>query len=330
MGCSLAVYWSDIKHYPGARANPSKAVDEGLERVHFRTYNIHLLPLPDKARHLMLKKLSIFLGLTVCLANISSINTVLAAERSITVASTTSTESSGLFAWLLPKFTGKTGIDVHVVAVGTGAAIRHARKGDADVLLVHHMASEKKFVEEGFGVQRYALMWNDFVLIGPSDDPAGVRGQKDITKALKMIHDRKALFVSRGDDSGTHKKEMQLWQAAALVPQKQSGTWYREIGAGMGAALNMAAAQQAYVISDRGTWLRYQNAQGLTVLSEGDDRLVNPYGVILVNKKRHAHVKADLGQTFIDWLLSGEGQSAIGNYRIGGKVLFHPGAAPGS
>jgi len=259
-------------------------------------------------------------------------SSVLAESKSpfITVASTTSTESSGLFAWLLPKFQARTGIQVRVVAVGTGAAIRHARKGDADVLLVHHLQSERKFVADGFGVHRHALMWNDFVLIGPENDPAGVRGMTDITAALTAIHNSKSLFVSRGDDSGTHKKEMQLWQAASLEPQKQSGTWYREIGAGMGAALNMATAQGAYVISDRGTWLRYQKSGGLAVLSEGDKRLVNPYGVILVNKDRHPHVKSAAGQKFIDWLMSAEGQSAIGNYRIDGKVLFRPGGVPGA
>jgi tungstate transport system substrate-binding protein len=256
--------------------------------------------------------------------------TAQAETRFITVASTTSTESSGLFAWLLPKFTATSGIEVRVVAVGTGAAIRHARKGDADVLLVHHLPSEQKFVADGFGVRRHGLMWNDFVLIGPRDDPAGVQGMGDITRALTTIHQSKAMFVSRGDDSGTHKKEMQLWKAATLDPTTQSGSWYREIGAGMGAALNMAAAQGAYVISDRGTWLRYQNSKGLAVLSQGDDRLVNPYGVILVNKNRHPHVKSAMGQDFIDWLLSHAGQSAIGDYRIGGKVLFHPGDLPGS
>ena len=268
--------------------------------------------------------LLLFLSM-ICLPSL-----VQAESKYITVASTTSTESSGLFSWILPKFTARTGIEVRVVAVGTGAAIRHAKKGDADVLLVHHLPSEKKFVEDGFGVHRFPLMWNDFVLVGPEADPAGARGMKDITKALVAIHSSKALFVSRGDDSGTHKKEMQLWRSANLEPQKQSGTWYREIGAGMGAALNMAAAQDAYVISDRGTWLRYQNSKGLTVLSEGDDRLVNPYGVILVNQKRHAHGKTALGQKFIDWMISAEGQKNIGDYRIGGKVLFHPGLAPGS
>jgi tungstate transport system substrate-binding protein len=265
-----------------------------------------------------------------CMAFILEHPSAQAENRFITVASTTSTESSGLFAWLLPKFTAQTNIDVRIVAVGTGAAIRHARKGDADVLLVHHLTSEKKFVSDGFGVQRYPLMWNDFVLLGPETDPAAVSGGQDITKALAKIFNSKSLFVSRGDDSGTHKKEMQLWAAAKLEPQKHSGSWYREIGAGMGAALNMAAAQGAYVISDRGTWLRYQNSDGLKILSAGDARMVNPYGVILVNKKRHAHTKAVLGQTFIDWLLSAHGQAAIGDYRIGGKVLFHPGVPPGS
>jgi tungstate transport system substrate-binding protein len=265
-----------------------------------------------------------------CMSVILTSPSAQAENRFITVASTTSTESSGLFAWLLPKFTAQSKIDVRVVAVGTGAAIRHAHKGDADVLLVHHLPSEKKFVADGFGVRRFPLMWNAFVLVGPVADPANVSGLKDITLALAAIHNSKSMFVSRGDDSGTHKKEMQLWKAANLAPQKQSGSWYREIGAGMGAALNMAAAQGAYVISDRGTWLRYQNSEGLKILSAGDARMLNPYGVILVNKKRHPHIKAAMGQTFIDWLLSTDGQAAIGDYRIGGKVLFHPGVPPGS
>ena len=279
---------------------------------------------------LIAAKITLSVLFSLLLGSVFATPPVQAETPFITVASTTSTESSGLFAWLLPKFTKQSGIEVRVVAVGTGAAIRHARKGDADVLLVHHLPSEKKFVADGFGVKRHALMWNDFVLIGPANDPAEIRGEKNIARALTAISKTKSKFVSRGDDSGTHKKEMQLWRDTRIDPAKQSGTWYQEIGAGMGAALNMASAQGAYVISDRGTWLRYQNSAGLEILSEGDTRLVNPYGVILVNNKRHPHTKAKLGQRFIDWLLSAEGQAAIGSYRIGGEVLFRPGVAPGS
>ncbi len=245
----------------------------------------------------------------------------------ITVASTTSTESSGLFTHLLPRFTKASGIEVRVVAVGTGAAIRLARQGDADVLLVHHTASEEKFVAAGFGVKRFDLMWNDFIILGPGGDPAGVRKTTDAAAALKRIADRKRMFISRGDDSGTHKKELELWHAARVDPRGASGTWYREIGAGMGAALNMASAQGAYLLADRGTWLRFQNRRGLKILLTGDRRLINQYGVILVSNERHPHVKAAAGQSFIDWLLSDRGRSAIAAYRLDGESLFHPGRA---
>ena len=249
-----------------------------------------------------------------------------AAERFITVASTTSTKNSGLFDHILPLFEKKTGIQVRVVAVGTGQAIRLARNGDADVLLVHHRPSEEAFVADGFGVRRYAVMYNDFVIAGPMSDPARIAGMTDAAAALKKIAGARAPFVSRGDDSGTHKKELALWRAAGVDTARASGTWYRETGSGMGATLNTASAMQGYALADRGTWLSFRNRAGMRVLVEGDERLFNPYGVILVNPKRHPHVKADLGQAFIAWLISTEGQAAIGAFRINGEVLFKPNA----
>ncbi len=249
-----------------------------------------------------------------------------AGERFITVASTTSTENSGLFDHILPLFEKKTGIQVRVVAVGTGQAIRLARNGDADVLFVHHRPSEEKFVADGFGVRRFGVMFNDFVIAGPKDDPARITGMRDAAKALKKIAGARAPFVSRGDESGTHKKELGLWRAAGVDTARASGGWYRETGSGMGATLNTASAMQAYVLADRGTWLSFKNRAGLRVLVEGDKRLFNPYGVILVNPERHPHVKADLGQAFITWLISPEGQAAIGAFRVNGQVLFKPNA----
>ncbi len=249
-----------------------------------------------------------------------------AAERFITVASTTSTKNSGLFDHIVPLFEKKTGIQVRVVAVGTGQAIRLARNGDADVLFVHHRPSEEKFVADGFGVQRFGVMYNDFVIAGPKDDPARIAGMRDAAKALKKIAGARAPFVSRGDDSGTHKKELALWRAAGVDTARASGTWYRETGSGMGATLNTASAMQGYALADRGTWLSFKNRAGLRVLVEGDTRLFNPYGVILVNPKRHPHVKADLGREFIAWLISPEGQAAIGDFRINGEILFKPNA----
>jgi len=244
----------------------------------------------------------------------------------ITVASTTSTANSGLFDNILPIFTKKTGIDVRVVAVGTGQAIRIARKGDADVLFVHHRPSEDKFVADGFGVKRYGVMVNDFVIVGPKSDPAGIQGGKDAGKALAMIASKHAVFVSRGDDSGTHKRERSVWKAASIDPVKDSGGWYRETGSGMGATLNTAVAMDGYALADRGTWLSFKNRGSLVVEVEGDSRLMNPYGVMLVNPKKYPHVKAKEGQKFIDWLVSDEGQSAIGAFKINGKVLFKPNA----
>jgi tungstate transport system substrate-binding protein len=247
-------------------------------------------------------------------------------EHFITVASTTSTENSGLFAHLLPQFTHATGIDVRVIAVGTGQALRIARNGDADVLLVHHRASEERFVAEGYGVKRHDVMYNNFVLVGPGADPAGVRGRTDAARALARIADSKSIFASRGDDSGTHKKERDLWAAAGIDPLEASGTWYRETGSGMGATLNAAAGMGAYALADRATWLAFQNKGDLEVLFQGDTRLFNPYGVILVNPAKHPHVNARDGQAFIDWLVSEPGQNAIAAYRLDGRQLFFPSA----
>ena len=247
-----------------------------------------------------------------------------AEKKFITVASTTSTEQSGLFGHLLPLFTEKTGIEVRVVAQGTGQALKTASQGDADVAFVHDPASEKKFVEEGWGVKRVPVMYNDFVLVGPASDPAGIRGMKDPPAALQKIAQAKAVFASRGDDSGTHKAELRLWKAAGVDPKGQD--WYRETGSGMGPTLNTAAGIPAYALTDRGTWLAFSNKQDLTILVEGDRRLFNQYGAILVNPARHRHVKAEWGQAFIDWLISPEGQQAIADYKIGGQQLFFPNA----
>jgi tungstate transport system substrate-binding protein len=252
-----------------------------------------------------------------------------AQEKSITVASTTSTQDSGLFGHILPLFKAKTGIDVRVVAQGTGQALDTGRRGDADVVFVHAKPQELAFVAEGSGVKRYEVMYNDFVLIGPKDDPASVRG-KDIVAALKTIQDKGAPFVSRGDRSGTHLAELSLWKDAGIDIGKDKGSWYREIGQGMGAALNTAGAMGAYVLSDRGTWLSFRNKGDLVIAVEGDQKLFNQYGVILVNPQKHPHVKAALGQAFIDWLVSSEGQNAIRSYRIEGQQLFFPNAVPGA
>ena len=248
--------------------------------------------------------------------------------ETIRVASTTSTENSGLFKHLLPIFEAKSGIRVQVVAVGTGQAIQIAQRGDADVLLVHHRPSEEKFVAEGYGARRFDVMYNDYILIGPKADPAKIAGLKDAAEAFKRIAAAGAPFASRGDKSGTHIAELELWQAARLDPASFKGKgWYRETGSGMGAALNTAAGLGAYILADRGTWISFKNRQDLIVLVEGDKRLFNPYGVILVNPARHPHVKAKAGQAFIDWLVSPEGQSAIAAFKIEGQQLFFPSAA---
>jgi len=252
-----------------------------------------------------------------------------AEERSIVVASTTSTQDSGLFGYLLPIFKAKTGIDVKVVAQGTGQALDTARRGDADVVFVHAKAQEDKFVAEGYGVKRFDVMYNDFVLVGPKSDPAGVKG-KDIEAALKAISEKAAPFVSRGDRSGTHTAELALWKQAGIDIAAAKGPWYREIGQGMGAALNTANALNAYVLSDRGTWISFENRGDLDILVQGDKRLFNQYGVMLVNPEKYPSVKKQLGQAFIDWLTSPEGQAAIAGYKIGGQQLFFPDAEKGS
>jgi tungstate transport system substrate-binding protein len=251
-------------------------------------------------------------------------------DKFITVASTTSTENSGLFGHLLPIFQEKTGIEVRVVAVGTGQAIELARNGDADVLFVHHKPSEEKFVADGFGVERHEVMYNDFVIVGPAADPAGIKGDKDVVDAMNRIAAAEAPFASRGDDSGTHKAELALWQEAGVDVAGASGTWYRETGSGMGPTLNTAAGMDAYALTDRGTWLSFDNRQNLAILVEGDPRLFNQYGIILVNPAKHPHVKAEFGQTFIDWVLSDEGQDAIGAFKINGQQAFFPNAKAGS
>jgi len=250
-----------------------------------------------------------------------------AQEKSIVVASTTSTEDSGLFKHILPLFKAKTGIDVKVVAQGTGQALDTGRRGDADVVFVHAKSAEEKFLAEGAGVKRYPVMYNDFVLNGPKSDPAGINGGKDLVVALKVIKDKSAPFISRGDRSGTHIAELNLWKAAGIDIEKDKGPWYKSIGQGMGAALNTAAASNAYVLSDRGTWLSFKNRGDLTISVEGDKRLFNQYGVILVNPQKHPHVKKELGQAFIDWLISTEGQKAIADYKINGQQLFYPNAS---
>ena len=248
-----------------------------------------------------------------------------AARQSIIVASTTSTEQSGLFGQLLPAFRAATGIDARVVALGTGQALDVGRRGDADVVLVHDQAAEEEFVAEGFGVKRVPVMYNDFVVVGPADDPARIAG-RDVLEALRRIAAAKAPFVSRGDRSGTHAAELRYWREAGLDLAAIRGDWYREIGQGMGPALNASSAANAHVLADRATWLSFRNRGQLEVLVEGDARLFNQYGVILVDPKRHPHVKAEAGQRFVDWLASPAGQASIAAYRIGGAQLFFPNA----
>ena len=255
----------------------------------------------------------------------------LAQEKSIVVSSTTSTTDSGLFNHILPLFKKKTGIDVKVVSQGTGQALDTGRRGDSDVVFVHTKAQEEKFVADGFGVKRFPVMYNDFVLIGPKSDPAKVKGGKDITAALKAIQGKSAPFISRGDKSGTHSAELRLWKAAGIDIAKDKGDWYKEIGQGMGAALNTASAANGYVLSDRATWINFKNRGDLEIVVEGDQRLFNQYGVMLVTPEKHKHVKKAEGQAFIDWLISPEGQKAIADYKINGQQLFFPNAtAPGA
>ena len=248
-----------------------------------------------------------------------------AQDKSIVVASTTSTQDSGLFEYLLPLFTKKTGITVKVVAQGTGQALDTGRRGDADVVFVHAKSAEEKFLAEGQGVKRFPVMYNDFVLIGPKSDPASIKGMKDVGNAFTTIKDKQASFISRGDRSGTHIAELALWKASGI--DKDKGAWYKSIGQGMGAALNTAGASSNYVLSDRGTWIHFKNKGDLEILVEGDKRMFNQYGVMLVNPAKHPNVKKELGQQFIDYLISAEGQKDIANYKIDGEQLFYPNAS---
>tara|TARA_B100000674_G_scaffold252147_1_gene207905 strand:+ start:2528 stop:3370 length:843 start_codon:yes stop_codon:yes gene_type:complete len=251
-----------------------------------------------------------------------------AAQDSIVIQSTTSTANSGLYDYLLPLFEETHGIKVNVVAVGTGQAIRNAMRGDGDVLLVHAESDEKQFVADGWGVERFDLMFNDFVLVGPAADPAGLEEADSVGEALTRISLSGKFFTSRGDDSGTHKKELALWRSAGIHPSEASGGWYRETGSGMGATLNVAVGMNAYCLTDRATWISFANKQGLRVLYEDDPPLFNQYGIILVDSKKHPHVKAKAGQVFVDWMIGKAGQMAIANFRRSGQQLFFPNASP--
>jgi tungstate transport system substrate-binding protein len=266
-----------------------------------------------------------FLSVALLAASMLPAPTI-AQQTSILVQSTTSTQNTGLYEYLLPKFTAKTGIGVNVVAVGTGQAIKNAMNGDGDVLLVHDKPAEEKFVAEGYGVERFDLMYNDFIVVGPANDPAGITGMKDTKAALKKLADRRSLFASRGDNSGTHSKELALWKAAGVDPVAASGTWYRETGSGMGATLNTAVGMGAYALTDRGTWISFKNKGDYRIVIEGDPELFNQYGVILVSPAKFPNVKAKQGQAFVDWLLSAEGQAAIAGFTIEGQQLFFPNA----
>jgi tungstate transport system substrate-binding protein len=262
----------------------------------------------------------------LCFFALAGNNGAFAQDRFITVASTTSTEQSGLFGYLLPKFTEKTGIKVHVVALGTGQALDVGRRGDADVVFVHDRPAEEKFLSEGWSTRRFDVMYNDFIIVGPKSDPATVGGGKDVLDALRKIAAAPAPFISRGDRSGTHMAELRYWKDAGLDINAIKGAWYRDIGQGMGPALNMAAASDAYLLSDRGTWLSFKNRRDLVISVEGDKRLFNQYGVMLVNPAKHPNVKVADGQAFVDWLISADGQKTIAGYKIDGQQLFFPNA----
>jgi tungstate transport system substrate-binding protein len=264
-------------------------------------------------------------AMALCIGAVAAYAPAIAEDRSIVVASTTSTQDSGLFGYLLPIFKAKTGIEVKVIAQGTGQALDTARRGDADVVFVHAKSQEERFLAEGFGVKRFDVMYNDFVLIGPKGDPAGVKGN-DIETALKTIQAKGVPFVSRGDRSGTHAAELALWKQAGIDIAAGKGPWYREIGQGMGAALNAASGMNGYVLSDRGTWISFKNRGDLQIVVEGDKRLFNQYGVMLVNPEKYPSVKKELGQAFVDWLISPEGQAAFAGYKIDGEQLFFPDA----
>ncbi len=269
-----------------------------------------------------------FVVLALVAAMLASVSAAVADEKFITVASTTSTENSGLFTYLLPAFTKATGIEVHVVAVGTGQALAIGQRGDADVVFVHDRPAELKFVEAGNGVGRREVMYNDFVIIGPANDPAGIAGLEDAVAAFKKIAAAKATFLSRGDKSGTNEEELRLWAEAGIDVKQPGGDWYRDTGSGMGATLNTAAGIGGYTLADRGTWLSFKNRADLKILVEGDKRLFNQYGVMLVNPERHPNVKREWGQAFIDWLTSPSGQQTIAGYKINGEQLFFPNYRP--
>ena len=275
-----------------------------------------------------MKRISSLIALTLSAISMAALTptVVFAQETTITVASTTSTEQSGLFGYLLPLAQKATGVAVKVVALGTGQALDVGRRGDADVVFVHDKVAEEKFIAEGAGVERIGVMYNDFVLVGPNDDPAKAAG-KDIVAGLKAVYARTSAFVSRGDKSGTHAAELRYWKMASLDPATEKPSWYRDTGSGMGPALNTAAAMNAYILADRGTWLSFKNRQNLKIIVEGDVKLFNQYGVILVNPRKHPNVKVEAGQKFINWLVSAEGQAAIAGYKIGGEQLFFPNAA---
>lgn len=272
------------------------------------------------------RRLAALAGTMLLAAGLAAAGTA-QAQTSITVASTTSTEQSGLFRHLLPAFENKTGIQVKVVAVGTGQALDIARRGDADVVFVHDPKAEEKFIAEGAGVKRFEVMYNDFVIVGPKADPAKARG-KDVIEGLRKIAAAGAPFASRADKSGTHAAELRYWKAAGVDPAQSKTTWYRETGSGMGPTLNTASGMNAYALADRGTWLSFRNRGELEIVVEGDQRLFNQYGVMLVNPAKHAHVKEEAGRKFVDWVISPEGQKAIAAYRIGGEQLFFPNAKP--
>jgi tungstate transport system substrate-binding protein len=268
-------------------------------------------------------------ALTACALILACTPPIQAQPSFIVLASTTSTEQSGLFAHLLPAFRKETGIEVRVIALGTGQALDAARRGDADAVLVHDLTAERKFVADGFAPRRYDVMYNDFVIVGPAADPAGVAGLRDATEALRRIAKAEAPFVSRGDRSGTHAAELRMWSAAGLDMTRPPGPWYRSTGSGMGPALNTASAMSGYILTDRGTWLSFKNRGSLKVLVEGDKRLFNPYGVMRIDPARHPHVKHEAAQRFVDWLISPAGQSAIAAFRINGEQLFFPNATGG-
>ena len=272
------------------------------------------------------------LGAVLCAALLVTVvgRLAVAEDKFIIVQSTTSTQNSGLFEHILPLFTKKTGIEVRVVAVGTGQALKNAENGDGDVVLVHSKPDEEKFVADGWGVKRYDFMYNDFIIVGPAADPAKIVGVKDPVQAFKQIAEARAPFASRADDSGTNKAELKLWQGAGTDAKASSGSWYLETGSGMGATLNTAVGKQAYALTDRGTWLSFANKDDFKVLVEGNPKLFNQYGVILVNPQKHPNVKAKEGQAFIDWLIGSDGQAAIASYKIGGQQLFFPNAGPQS